>query len=77
MENAILDFPTLKLSHTATDSRDENLEAKFSGGGGRVRGGTEATTRNIFDAPAAAIQSRRFSSRCPGDESNDSPSGLR
>ena len=29
-------------SRTATASRDENLEANFPGGGGRVKGGTEA-----------------------------------
>jgi hypothetical protein len=46
-----------------TDSRDEILKAKLPGGGGRVKGGTEArafkrATRSILDATDAAIPSK-------------------
>ena len=53
----------LNLHSSRQTSRDENLEAKLPGGGGRVKGGTEATTRSILDANAAATKSNRGSSR--------------
>ena len=53
----------LNLRSSRQTFRDENLEAKVPGGGGRVKGGTEATTRSILDTTAAAIQSNRVSSR--------------
>jgi hypothetical protein len=62
----------LNLHSSRQTSRDENLEAKVPGGGGRVKGGTEATTRSILDATAAAAQSKGVSSRCPGDKPNGS-----
>jgi hypothetical protein len=67
----------LNLLSSRQTSRDENLEAKIPGGGGRVKGGTEARTykrasRSILDATDAAIQLRGFSSRCPGDKPNGS-----
>ena len=41
----------LNLRSSRQTSRDENLEAKVPGGGGRVKGGTEATTRSILELP--------------------------
>jgi len=57
----------------ATDSSDENLEAKTSGGGGRVKEERKPLNRSILDAPADATQSNLVSSRCPGDWPNGSP----
>jgi hypothetical protein len=56
----------------ATDSSDENLEAKTPGGGGRVKEERKPLHRSILDAIDAAIQSRLVSSRCHRDWSNDS-----
>jgi hypothetical protein len=57
----------------ATDSSDENLEAKTSGGGGRVKEERKPLNRSILDAPDAATQSNPVSSRCHGGWSKDSP----
>jgi len=60
----------------ATDSSDENLEAKTSGGGGRVKEERKPLNRSILDAPADATQSNPVSSRCHGGLSNDSPKSV-
>ena len=62
----------------ATNSRDENLDAKFGAAAGgseeeRKRERLSEPTRSILDAPAVARQSKRFSSRCSDDEPNGSP----
>ena len=68
-----LNFPSSRQN-----SRDENLEAKLPGGGGRVQGGTEAraykrATRRILDANAAATQSNKVLSRygCPPSDGSE------
>jgi hypothetical protein len=67
-----LNFPSSRQN-----SRDENLEAKLPGGGGRVQGGTEArafkrATRRILDANDDAIKLNQVSSRYPGEKPNGS-----
>jgi len=67
----------LNLPSSRQNTRDENLEAKHPGGGGRVQGGTEArafkrATRRILDANDAAIKLNRVSSRYPGEKPNGS-----
>ena len=59
-----------RFSRKATDSRDENLRAKSPAAAGeseeeRKRERLSVATRSILDAPAAATESKRFSSRCP------------
>jgi hypothetical protein len=51
-------------SSAATDSSDENLEAKTPGGGGRVNEERKPLNRSILDAPADPTQSKLVSSRC-------------
>ena len=53
-------------SSAATDSSDENLEARTPEGGGRVKKERKPLNRSILDALAAAIHSHLVSSRCPG-----------
>jgi hypothetical protein len=67
-----LNFPSSRQN-----SREENLEAKLPGGGGRVQGGTEAqaykrATRRILDATTDAIKSNQVSSRYPDDKPDGS-----
>jgi hypothetical protein len=67
----------LNLRSSRQTSGDENLEAKNPGGGGRVKGGTEAraskrATRSILDATNDATQSKGISSCCPSGKPNGS-----
>jgi hypothetical protein len=64
------DYPEFRVKiapcrPAATDSRDENLEAKVHGDGGRVKVEARGNGAHDLDATAAAIPSNEVSSRFP------------
>lgn len=67
------DYPEFRVKiapcrPAATDSRDENLEAKVPGDDGRVKVEARGNGAHNLDATAAAIPSKVVSSHCPGLE---------